>query len=225
MKKICKVILAAAAMVALAAPAMAANDKLIVKDSGGSNPAFRVQDNGFVESKNTTTGDVHISDVYVNGTARTWVRSLGIQEWALNSGTAEAGKISYSTPGGGTGIGLTQIAGTNLFSIANVPNGGGAGIPAFAMNFGSASTGYFAMTPTGSAFGYSWTPRTELEVTGTLMINDTPSDGAGFKAPKPTCNATKDGGLFYTVGGAGVASKLELCQKASAGTYSWVLVK
>lgn len=44
MNRICKVILAAAAMAALAAPAMAA-DKLIVKHTSGSD-AFKVDDNG-----------------------------------------------------------------------------------------------------------------------------------------------------------------------------------
>jgi len=59
MKKICKVILAAAAMVALAAPAMAANDKLIVKNSGGVGTAFKVDDAGTVTVRNAAdTADV-----------------------------------------------------------------------------------------------------------------------------------------------------------------------
>jgi len=45
MKKICKVILAAAAIVALAVPAMAA-DKLIVKDAAGTADVFKVDDAG-----------------------------------------------------------------------------------------------------------------------------------------------------------------------------------
>lgn len=47
MKKICKVILAAAAIVALAVPAMAA-DKLIVKDAAGTADVFKVTDAGVV---------------------------------------------------------------------------------------------------------------------------------------------------------------------------------
>jgi len=47
MKKICKVILAAAAMVVLAVPAMAA-DKLIVKDAAGTSNVFTVDDAGKV---------------------------------------------------------------------------------------------------------------------------------------------------------------------------------
>jgi len=47
MKKICKVILAAAAVVALAVPAMAA-DKLIVKNAGGTADVFKVDDVGSI---------------------------------------------------------------------------------------------------------------------------------------------------------------------------------
>jgi len=50
MKKICKVILAAAAVVALAVPAMAA-DKLIVKDAAGTTNVFTVADDGQVSAK------------------------------------------------------------------------------------------------------------------------------------------------------------------------------
>jgi len=45
MNKFCKMLLAAAAVVALAAPAMAA-DKLIVKDSAGTGTSFKVTDDG-----------------------------------------------------------------------------------------------------------------------------------------------------------------------------------
>jgi len=47
MNKFCKILLAAAAVTALAAPAMAA-DKLIVKDSVGSVDVFKIDDNGKV---------------------------------------------------------------------------------------------------------------------------------------------------------------------------------
>lgn len=49
MKKICKVILAAAAVVALAVPAMAA-DKLIVKDAAGTTDVFTVTDTGAISA-------------------------------------------------------------------------------------------------------------------------------------------------------------------------------
>jgi hypothetical protein len=50
MKKICKVILAAAAVVALAAPAMA-TDKLIIKDPAGTTTVFKVDDTGVAAGK------------------------------------------------------------------------------------------------------------------------------------------------------------------------------
>jgi len=49
MNKFCKMLLAAAAVVALAAPAMAA-DKLIVKNSAGSADVFKVDDNGSISA-------------------------------------------------------------------------------------------------------------------------------------------------------------------------------
>jgi hypothetical protein len=243
MKKMVQVILAAAAIAALATPALAA-DKLVVKNSGGTSDVFKVTDAGVVNVGGGTpstaskfdvfetvtvsgaTQTTPISAVYNSGVMRTKLRVDGVQQWFLNSGSAEVGQIAYSTPGGGAGFGIWTGAtyDQNKFTMVNYPDGG-AGAPVWAMNYASYSTGSFALTPTGAAFGYSWIPRAEVEVTGTLMINDTPADGAGYKATRPTCSATKDGGLFYTVGGAGVASKLELCQKAAGGTYSWVLVK
>jgi len=61
MKKICKVILAAAAVVALAVPAMAA-DKLIVLDAAGTAKKFVVTDTGKVgiNTDNPTGGSLHL---------------------------------------------------------------------------------------------------------------------------------------------------------------------
>ncbi len=53
MKKICKVMLAAAAVVALAVPAMGA-DKLIVKNAGGTADVFKVSDTGVVTTPGLT---------------------------------------------------------------------------------------------------------------------------------------------------------------------------
>jgi len=71
MKKICKVILAAAAVVALAVPAMAA-DKLIVKDAAGTTNVFTVDDAGIANSIKSGVGlsaghaaeaQVHVVDI------------------------------------------------------------------------------------------------------------------------------------------------------------------
>jgi len=55
MNKFCKVLLAAAAVAALAAPAMAA-DKLIVKDSAGTVDVFKVDDTGIVTAVKSGLG-------------------------------------------------------------------------------------------------------------------------------------------------------------------------
>lgn len=243
MKGICKVLLAAAAIAALAAPAIAA-DKLIVKDAAGTNTVFKVTDTGAAtigtgtvatpskldvsESLTVSTANqtTPVTAAYNNNVQRTKLRIDGVQEWYLNGGTSEVGRIAYTTPGGGVGFGLFTGAtyDQNKYMLVNYGNNG-MGVAAFVMQYGATANSYIAQTLTGVSIGTSWNPRAELEVTGTLMINDTPSDGGGWKTTKPVCDATKDGGLYYTVGAAGVASKLELCQKAAAGTYSWVLVK
>jgi len=62
MKKICKVILAAAAIAALAAPAMAA-DKLIVKNAAGTADVFKVADDGTI----TTAGFLYNGTTFNTG--------------------------------------------------------------------------------------------------------------------------------------------------------------
>jgi len=55
MNKFCKILLAAAAVTALAAPAMAA-DKLIVKDAAGTADVFKVDDTGVATAKKAGLG-------------------------------------------------------------------------------------------------------------------------------------------------------------------------
>jgi hypothetical protein len=90
MKKICKVILAAAAMVALAVPVMAVPvNKLIVKDSGGANTVFNVDDSG------TVTG-----------------AKLGVGT------TSPYGPIHLNLATGLTGLGAPAPVGTLLYNSA-----------------------------------------------------------------------------------------------------------
>jgi hypothetical protein len=247
MNRICRVILAAAAVAALAAPAMGA-DKLIVRNDANSADVLKVNGAGTVKigsgtvatpSKLDVTEAIVISGatqqtptfaVYNSNLLRTKVRIDGVQEWLLNTGGGEAGKIAYATPGGGVGFALwnydtaAQTYTKNKFTMTgNLDNG--LGIPVFTFNYDATTSNWLSVTLTGVGVGNTWNPRAELEVAGTLMINNTPSDGGGAVMARPACAANKDGGLFYTQGTAGVASKLELCQKAAGGTYSWVLIK
>lgn len=115
MKMICKVVLTAAAVAVLAAPAMAANDKLKVKGTDGITDVFKVDDTGATVIGGTTATskldvydaqatDVDVFRVWNSGTKITNLHSWGPQEWNFSvSGTA-VGKLAYSTPGGATGI-------------------------------------------------------------------------------------------------------------------------
>lgn len=129
MKQIVRIILAAAAVAALAVPAMA-GDKLVVKGAGGATGnVFRVDDTGLTEVKaafstsDAIQGAYPIFGLYNSDVIRTKIRSGGIQEWYLNGGAAETGRIAYSTPGGGVGIGLLTGAtyDQNQFNVANYP--------------------------------------------------------------------------------------------------------
>jgi hypothetical protein len=249
MKSMSKRILAIASVVAVSGMMMASTvgavDKLVVKDSGGTVTKFSVSDTGATNVGGVTVatpGKLDVTETivlsgttqaspliagYNSGLMRSKLRIDGVQEWYMNSGSAEAGKLAYATPGGGVGIALwTGASYINKFAMINyADNYDGTGVnPVFTIGYDGMIDG-ITIGKTGVGMGYTWTPRATLEVNGTLMVNDTPADGGGWKATKPTCSAAKDGGLFYTVGGAGVASKLELCQKAAGGTYSWVLVK
>src|SRR6266568_5746570 len=109
MKRLGKGILVMAAVAALAAPAMA-GDKLVVKGAGGATGnVFRIDDTGLTEARGAwSTTDVNVYNnpvlgVYNSDILRMKVKPLGITEWYLNSTTAEAGAIKYSTPGGGVG--------------------------------------------------------------------------------------------------------------------------
>ncbi len=73
----------------------------------------------------------NISDFYSNSVLRSRLPSNGRQEWYVNSGSAEVGKIAYSTPGGYPGIifyngatydqnrfNLSYYAAANVFGMA-----------------------------------------------------------------------------------------------------------
>jgi hypothetical protein len=44
-------------------------------------------------------------------------------------------------------------------------------------------------------------------------------------AAQPTCTSGIKGQLYYKPGGAGVSDTIEMCMKAAADTYGWVVVK
>ncbi len=57
-----------------------------------------------------------------------------------------------------------------------------------------------------------------LQLRGGVQFNN---DTGGTSVPKPTCNSTHRGTLWYTPGGSGVADTVEICLKDAANAYAW----
>jgi len=194
MKKICKVILAAAAVAALAVPAMAA-DKLAVKS--GVDNVFSVSDTG-VTAVGKPAGtpaatdrlQVHypnglvvtdpVSQYYQNGKARVIIKSGGSQSWLFTAdGTTDVGKFEYATPGNMPGLIIYTgaDAAQNRFNI---------------INNGTFFRMYFNAPATGAALGISATTNYVGVLTNTptapLHVNGNTIRLATAKAGTGACN-------------------------------------
>lgn len=233
MKGFCKVLLAAAAIAALAAPAMAA-DKLVVKDAAGTNTTFVVQDTGntgigyatpgskldvrenlVVSTANQTTPVVTL---YNNALLRTKNRIDGVQEWYMNSGSAEVGAIKYSTPGGGPGIGFFTGAtyDQNQFNIANYPTLGTGGAAIAGLGY-TAGTGIVTIDKTTGNVGigplYSANPPTDkLDVNGNSIRIRTAQSPVSTAA----CNA---GAIAWDTANIYVCTASGAWKKAALSAY------
>ncbi len=178
MNMVTKVILTAAAVAALAAPAMAA-DKLIVKDGSG-NTKFVVQDSGNTGiGTPTPTTPLHIlaapgaatenfEAVYDTGSGTPVLRyklnKAGASAWYLKDGAnVEVGRIVYSTPGSMPGILLQTgpLANLNRFDIVNYGT-------YFNLSFNAMPGGIQIANTTGNVgIGTGTTPATsKLQVVG-----------------------------------------------------------
>jgi len=179
MSKFCKMLLAAAAVVALAAPAMAA-DKLIVKGTDGTTTKFVVQDTGNTGiGTGTPTTPLHIlaatgsasenfESVYDTGSGTPFLRyklnKAGASAWYLKDGAnVEVGRIVYSTPGSMPGILLQTgpLANLNRFDIVNYGT-------YFNLSFNAMPGGIQIANTTGNVgIGTGTTPATsKLQVVG-----------------------------------------------------------
>jgi hypothetical protein len=227
MKQVVRIILAAAVVAALAVPAMAA-DKLVVKGtSGADGNVLRVDDTGMTEIKaawaltgapNTTP----LLGVYNSDLIRMKVRPIGITEWYLNNGVAEAGAIKYSTPGGGAGIGFFTGAtyDQNQFNFANYPTLGTGGTAALAA-MGYAAGGAMIVidkTTKNVGFGYMWNgsalglPTNPLDIDGNSIRIRTAQTPVSTAA----CNA---GAIAWDTGFIYVCTATGAWKRAALSAY------
>lgn len=117
MKKICKVILAAAVVVALAAPAMA-TDKLKVQDALGTTTKFVVTDTGKVgiNTATPTGGSLHLvatdtpilNDILANNTAAGMGVDISTPATASPTGPIQAANWSFLIKYNNAGAGITN---------------------------------------------------------------------------------------------------------------------
>lgn len=231
MHKSIKQVLSVTAVMALVGAVMAgpasAADRLTVKDTGGA-AKFAVQDTGRVTIGGdtpvigtrleiqdnldiATQGAQGIFAVSNNTLERTRLRPSGIQHWLLNSGTAESGKISYSTPGGGVGIVFYQGPTYNLnaSNIASYPDI--SGTPAFFAGFSAAAGLTIAKNTAYVGIG-TLTPTSKLDVAGDRIRIQTglaPAQGT-------TCNA---GDITWGAGYIYVCTAANTWMRAALSSY------
>jgi len=214
MKKICKVILAAAAIVALAVPAMAA-DKLIVKPAAGTINALTVTDNGLI---GTNVVPQYAVDVATYGSATDstlhfayngadnggWLSSVGENNFWISSGAVLKNNV-WTQKG---------VSGKSIFF-----GSGDVGFRAF-VNQGATVGGPVTLTEAyrldyAGNFGLGTkTPQQRLDVNGGVRISTVTA--------QPTCDATTSRGTFWVVqGAAGVKDSVQVCAKDAANAYAW----
>jgi hypothetical protein len=218
MKQVVRIILAAATVAALAVPAFAA-DKLIVKDAAGSNTVFKVDDLGKLSTIATVALSAYLVENTNNATIRSGLRADGVQYWQLNSGTAEAGQLMYSTPAGFPGIVLYTQGWANRLNWAN---------------FGTRTSLYFQTNVNNTTFNVTsddkvgigqLVPTQKLEVNGGIRLNPTsvsqtvPVVFTSAAPTQPLCDVNARGTLWYLNNGA-AKDNLQVCVYTGSA-YAW----
>ena len=101
-----------------------------------------------------------------NGITRTSITRLGIQEWYLNNGITDVGRIAYSTPGGFPGIIIYTGYNSNRFNLTN--NGSYFGLAYDADGTGNGRLNIFNG---GVGIGTSTNAGYGLDVNGSTRLN------------------------------------------------------
>jgi len=207
MKKICKVILAAAAIAALAVPAMAA-DKLIVKPATGTTNVLTVTDDGKLGVNKSvpvypvsvaTVGGVNSSQLHFNAAGNDgggWLTSVADNNFWISSGATYVNDQW-----------IQKSADTKAVFFGS----GAAGFRAFMSNGGTVGQPLSGMI---QALLVNYTG--DMELYGQLRLNV-----AATPTAQPACAANKRGYIWMTKGAAGVKDALQVCAKDAAEAYAW----
>lgn len=147
MKKMVKVILAAAAVVALAVPAMAA-DKLIVKHAVNATDALKVTDGGFTGFNAATP--IYAADV-------------------VSPGSVNTSQLHFSLTGADDGGYITSVAENNFFISSGAVFKEGVwtqrAVDGKSVFFGSGAAGFTAYLNQGATVGGPVTASAKFRVT------------------------------------------------------------
>ncbi|NVN98675.1 MAG: hypothetical protein HXX17_05055 [Geobacteraceae bacterium] len=241
MKMIAKVLLTAAAIAALAAPALAANDKLIVKDVNGTTDVFKVQDDGsFIggKIKFDATGSVSPDYKFKFGVGTTtptdpftlqhdWaVAGIGTQTIFVASSINDVSRFTVRRANGVPGALTATTAGQQL---GNFNFRGHDGTNFSANGVGAiTSSGEEAFTPTSQSTRIAFVSTPVGAIAGVERVR---VPGAGglriMTATQPPCDASGAatssavGTIWFTAGASGVKDSLQVCAKDAANAYAW----
>lgn len=195
MKQVVKIILAAAAIVALAVPAMAA-DKLIVKNAAGTANVFRVADDGTLDVANggvyynpttkflgvgTSTPGVDLNvvrDISTGGTVM-WVDGIG----EVGFGPNIAIRTARGAKGAMNATQLNDIVGQVNFRGASGTNGSATFAPIRRSGFVSYATENYTSTAQGTNLTFVTTANGTTTPTEKLFITGDGKIGIGTGSP------------------------------------------
>lgn len=213
MNRICKVILAAVAITALAAPAMAA-DKLIVKPATGTLNPLTVTDGG--------NSGFNVAPLYPVDVA--------VPDGSLSS------TLHFAYNGADNGGWLTSAGENNFFLSSGAVYKGGwiqkasTGQSVF---FGTGGSGFSAYCNSGATVGGPVTQNLVLRINyagnmglGVASATQRLEVNGGVRlntlTAQPTCDATNGRGTIWAIqGAAGVKDSIQVCAKDAANTYAW----
>lgn len=227
MKQVVRIILAAATIAALAAPAMAA-DKLIVMGTDGTTTKFKVDDTGKLTTTATNAYGTYLqewkNDLTAGTTVRMGLRADGITYWQFNVGGVEKGQLMYTTPAGNPGVALytgawaTPGVWANFGTYMGMYYTANANLPTLSV--------FTTATPEHGRVGIGQVaPTQKLEVNGGIRLNPTsvtttvPNAATTVAPTQPICDVNARGTLWYLNNGA-AKDNLQLCAYTGSA-YAW----
>lgn len=237
MKQVVRIILAAAAVAALAVPAMGASTpKLKVMDPTGTIVKFVVNDDGTIGA----SADNSLYPFYMTsdnaGAVPAGVGSFMMFD-SSNKGRFEVrsfgnvysqGPVFQGKGGGGTATAPTAtLLDHNLFMLGGSGHDGTGIVGANTALIKIKAESNWSTTSRGTVVTFETTPTGSITRSEYFRVNgngvQVTNGGLVFAATAaaPTCSATIRGMMYYTQGAVGVKDTLQVCAKDATEAYAW----